>query len=520
MKTDRIEQAEIVKEMRQDCLDSLYMFSKLCCGFTKFKIGLHDDMCDFLQHEGSIRKMLLAPRDHFKSSVVQAFILWRICRNPEERVLIAGDTANTAQKKLTKVKAIIQTSETLRALFPEIVPRDLSKIQWSESEITLPRKGAHAEPTISALGVGGARAGAHYTLIVCDDICTKEAKDQPSTLRKTIEWFNGLEAMLESVYQNTVVLVGTPWVHDDVHDHASRSWGRSNVPGFYEEMVMPFFNEEQEPIFPELYDPEGDPVKGRENALDFARRTKEVDPYLWSCNFDLKPSVPNAEFNMDQLQYYTTAPNGQYLLYYEDDNSEPTIVPSSGMLTYIAVDPAFKKDASASKASINVSSVAADGRVFIRESIGIRGGTYKLIDEIERVCRKYEGTLSRLGIERVGQQQAFIDFLAKELRQRGVYKRVEGLTPGSTKDKPARIRSHLQPYFAQRKVWLRVEMAGLIDEFQKFPLSDIRDELDAMAYAAQYFWMLNTPNMERESQQSYMERFRDSRATASQIAGY
>lgn len=506
--------------MRQDCLDSLYVFAKMVCGFDKFKKELHGDMCDFLQNTGTLRKMLLAPRDHFKSSVVQAYILWRICHNPEERVLIAGDTGGTAENKLKKIKGIIQSSKTLQMLFPEIVPENFNTIQWSDQAITLNREGAHAEPTISALGVGGARAGAHYTLIVCDDICTKEAAEQPSTMRKIIAWFNGLEALLVSAYENLIVLVGTPWAHDDVHEHADRAWSRSTVPGFYEKKVIPFFKEGGEPIFPELYAPDGDPEKGRENALDFARRFKETDPYLWSCNYDLSPTVPNAEFNEDNLRYYTVSPNTQYLLYYEEDETEPRVVPCSQLLTYIAIDPAFKKDPTASKAAINVSSPAPDGSIYIRESIALRGGTHALIEETERLCRKYSDSLHRIGVELVGQQQAFIDFLSKELRQRGIYKRVEGLPPGSTKSKEARIRSVLQPLFAQRRVFLQANMAGLIDEIRKFPLSAVKDELDAMAYAAEYFWTKGGHVREHEDHLTYMERFREKRETGSRIAGY
>lgn len=510
---------EVLEQMRQDCLDDLYMFAKVVCGFTRFKPTLHKRMCRFLQNTGSIRKMLLAPRDHFKSSVVQAFILWSICRNPEERILIAGDTAGTAENKLNKIKEIIRTSQNLRVLFPEIIPDNTTK--WSESAITVPRKGAHAEPTISALGVGGARAGAHYTMIVCDDICTKEAADQPSTMRKAIEWFNGLEAMLENAYKNPIVLVGTPWSHDDVHEHADKSWSRSSVVGFFESLVLGFFDEAGEPIFPELYAPDGvDVVLGRTNALDFAKRMMETDPYMWACNYLLKPSVPNAEFDESKIRVYSVSPNEQYYFYFEGDDKEPTVVPTSELVTYIAVDPAFKKDATASKASINVSSIAPNGNVFIVESIGMRGGTYALIDAIELVCRKYAGTLHKLGVEQVGQQQAFIDFLNKELRQRGIYKRVDPLPPGSTRSKDERIRSFLQPYFGQRRVFLRPEMASLIDEIRKFPLSQVKDELDAMAYAAQYYWTKGGHIKEANSQASYMERFRERQATGSSVGGY
>lgn len=517
---------DVIEQMRQDCEDSLYIFARVACGFNKFKPELHKKMCDFLQSDGSIRKLLLAPRDHFKSSVVQAYVLWRLINNPEERILIAGDTAGTAENKLEKIKNILKHSSTLQALWPNLVPKSKVGVRWSQQEIELNRNEAHAEPSITALGVGGARAGAHYTLIICDDIATKEAKDQPTTMRKTIEWFNGLEAMLVEPYKNEIVLVGTPWAHDDVHEHADHSWRSGTTKKFYEAMVLPFWGEDDLPIFPELYG-------GIDNAMDFARRMAESDPYLWSCNFLLSPSIPDAEFDESELMYYSLSKNHEFAIIRKDIHEEdlerkgpareaadPEIVSLSGLRTYIAVDPAFKKDASASKAAINVSSPLPDGRVIVRESIGIRGGTFALVEKLIDLCRKYEGSLHKIGIESVAQQQSFIDLMNREMRQRGIYKRVEPMPPGSSKSKEARIRSILQPLFAQRRIFLRPNMRGLIEEFRKFPLSQTRDELDAMAYAAEYFWNKGTPEGSNETYDVYFRKYRDDRNSASRLTGY
>jgi len=72
-KTDK----EYLEDMRKACRDSLYVFAQVVCGFHDFVKRLHKPMCDFIQHNPSIRKMVLVPRDHYKSSVVQAYILWR-----------------------------------------------------------------------------------------------------------------------------------------------------------------------------------------------------------------------------------------------------------------------------------------------------------------------------------------------------------------------------------------------------------------------------------------------------------
>ena len=508
-KTDK----EYLEDMRLACKASLYVFAQTICGFHDFVKRLHKPMCEFMQGETTLRKMILVPRDHYKSSVVQAYILWRLVNNPEERILIVGDTGGTAEKKLIKIRDFIEYSTMLRAIFPEIIPPDTSKVKWSTTEVTVNRKGIHQEPSITAQGVSGARAGAHYTLIICDDIATKEAKDQPATMQKTIEWMDGSEALLEEPYSNEILVVGTPWAHDDVYEHVRKSWGsgRKLEDGnfLFSEFFRPFFEDDGEPIFPELYG-------GRANAMDFAIRMSETNPYLWSANWLLKPSMPNVDFDETQLQYYILTPDKKYVLY-PADQKEPNVVPVAQLDKYLTCDPAFKKDMSANKAAVNLSGIAPDGNIFILESNGIRGGADMIIDRIHALCIEHPD-LRKLGVELVSQQQGFIDYLNKELRSRGVFKRADGLTPGSKLSKEGRIRSLLQPYFAQRRIWVQVNQVGLLDEFRKFPLSKVRDELDAMAYAAGYYWK-NATGM-NTSYDDYIKEYELKRATANTRTGY
>lgn len=521
-----LDEKEYVKQMRQDCLDSLYIFAKVCCGFKDLTDNLHREVCEWLQTDPAIRKVLQMPRDHFKSSLGIAYIMWRLMHDPNERIIIAGDTATTAQGKLNKIRQMFNSSEMLHALFPERIPEDAKKegekLPGSQEALTIPRDRAHEEPSIRATGTTGARAGAHYTLIVCDDIYTKEAKEQPATAKKILNWVDNVESLLERPYRDEVVLIGTPWHHEDVYEHVAGregTWKYGDVENFYSELRKPFFDEEGEPIFPELYESEPGAGDGRKRALDFAERMAKTNPYLWTANYLLDPQVPDAEFDEDDLQYYALAKNERYLLYRPEEAEEPTVVPIEKGEVYIAIDPAFTKSATASKAAINVSLVAPDGNIFVLESIGMRQGTNALIDKVCDLVTKYQDNLRKIGVEKAGQQQSFIDYLQRELRRRGIYRKVDALPRGSKASKEARIRSILQPYFAQKRVWIRVNMKGLLSEFRKFPLTEVRDELDAMAYAADNYWK-HASGGHHQNYEEYIERYEQSRKTASRTTGY
>lgn len=515
------EDQEVLAQMRQDCLDSLYVFAKTVCGFDKLTPHLHKDVCEFLQEDPAIRKVLMLPRDHYKSTIVSAYCLWRLMRDPDETILIAGDTSLTAQGKLNKIRQIMRDSDILHILFNDRMPEEVLKsppdLPGSGEAVTIPRKRAHEEPSIRAAGVVGARAGSHYTIIVCDDIFTKEAKEQPATAQKIIEWADGVEALLVEPYENEVVLVGTPWHHEDVYEHVAGrdgSWKSGDTESllpFYAELKKPFFDEDGEPIFPELYG-------GRENALDFAERMAKTNPYLWSANFLLDPQIPNAEFNEADLQYFTITKDSRFILYRADNEKEPRVIPIANCETYIAIDPAFKKSATASKAAINISHVAPDGNIFIAESLGLRTGTDALIDKICEKAIVYKDTLRRIGVEAQGQQQSFIDYLKNEFRRRGIYRRIDPLPRGSKASKEERIRGILQPYFGQKRIWVQVNQKGLLEELRKFPLSEIRDELDAMSYAADNYWV-GAYGL-HSNYEEYLDSYHESRRSANSLTGY
>ena len=55
------DQAQFVSALRKDALNSLYFFAKVVCGFKDFTPGLHKDLCDFMQTDQALRKIMLVP---------------------------------------------------------------------------------------------------------------------------------------------------------------------------------------------------------------------------------------------------------------------------------------------------------------------------------------------------------------------------------------------------------------------------------------------------------------------------
>ena len=503
-----------VEETRDEALGNFFFFTRAVIGQDKLTNRFHKDMCDELQYVNALRRLWLVSRDHFKSTIVGiAYPLWLLIRNPEERILIAADTANNAEKKLAKIKQLILGSKGIRAFFPEIIPGNVRKTVWSDSEIILPREEAHAEPSISTVGAGGAVVGQHFTRIICDDIIAKEATDSPSVMSSVIRWADSLESLLVEPYVNTIDVVGTRKTHDDVYEHLRSNWKNgedSEDRPFYREFIRSFWASPGEPLFPELYG-------GKKNALDFARRQQKQNAYLWSCDFENDPRSPEAEFQIEDLQSYQWDVSKEHVLFEEKDQTR--VIGLAAMTVYMTVDPAYAKERGSSMGAIIVSGCVPTGEIFILEAIKDRWGGQGLIKAVKRMARKYQHYLRTLGVEATGTQQAWIDDLIKEMRRDGLFVRIDSLQPGGKAGKDARIRFQLQKYFGAKRVYITAEMDQLQRELRHFPLSKEKDLLDAAAYSAEHYWNRAVP-IDRESKDKEMELVAAREATRNSRTGY
>jgi len=471
-----------VAEQRQKGLDSFFYFTRGILGMDKLTNRFHREMCDKLQYDNALRRLWLIPRDHYKSTIVAiAYCIWLLIKNPEERILLAGDTAKNAEKKLSKIKSLILTAEGIRAFYPEIIPPNTRKTTWSDAEIIVPRNEAHAEPSIYAVGAATGVVGGHYTHIVPDDIIGKEAAESPTVMKSVVAWVDDLESLLVEPYTNTIDVVGTHKTHDDVYHHIKNHWATGRlIDGrpFFQSYVKDFWAAPGEALFPELYG-------GNENAREFAARMEKQNPYKWSCDYMNDPSSPEAEFDPDDLRAFTWDKDKQHVLWEEDG---PRVASLGDLTCYMTVDPAYSKRKDASYAAITVSGCLETGQVFLLEALKGRWGSQGLVREIIKMMRRYERYLRAVGIEATGTQQSFVDEIRKEVRGAELYVPIHDLRPGSIQGKDQRIQYHLQRFVSTHRLHVHPEQTDFKREVKHFPLSKEKDLLDATAYAAEYYW--------------------------------
>ena len=129
-------------------------------------------------------------REHYKSTIITfAGIIQEILRDPEVTIGIFSHTKPGARKFLLQIKAELETNETLKALFPDVLWAEPRKDapKWSEEKGIVVRRASNPkEATVEAHGlVDGQPTGSHFGLLVYDDVVTLESVGTPEQIEKT-----------------------------------------------------------------------------------------------------------------------------------------------------------------------------------------------------------------------------------------------------------------------------------------------------------------------------------------------
>lgn len=212
---------------------SLFVFAKGIMGRTYLTKALHRPICEWLQRRPPMRKLLLLPREHGKSTLVGHCLPIHILIQPaetnayfpgepgcEQRIILAGETAQRATDALRVVETAYESNELLRAFWPHLMwdsPRQESK-KWNEFEMIVRRENEWPDPSIRAIGVGGAITGAHPSVLLKDDLVTIDAANSPTVMQDAIHWHIASRALINR--DNTLeFVIGTRWAVADLYDH-------------------------------------------------------------------------------------------------------------------------------------------------------------------------------------------------------------------------------------------------------------------------------------------------------------
>lgn len=486
--------------------------------------GIHGEMAEFLydaqltpkeRDERILRRMMLVPRGHLKTTLVEAYILWRIYRNPDIRILVLTATKDLALLIVKHCKQLLEDEQLGQdvwnnrphyrtALIPSMdrgmtyrrrrqQRRELiednteteaadKKIIWRADALQVIRPMYAKEPTLMAASTNTNITGMHFDLIICDDIINEDLTNSPEKIQKTQDWAEDLEFILDpdrsvamgglgayeikEIIGGEKVVIGTRYAKGDYYEYIEENKTRLGYATFHRNIYK--------------------------NGVD------DSDGYLWEAKFNaryverLRERISTRKFGSQYLNTIITAEeqilDRDKINYYapssvERDYGTVRIHTDDGrkdLKPFLVVDPAISQKKGADYSVIMVGAMSAQRDLYILDAYGGHPKPYELLHKMFDMMSKWHLKLAT--VEVVSYQQALV-YMAKQLMGEHFPIAINEFRPKG--EKKARIETNLEPLMNREKVYMPSWMANikeLQEEIYYFPAENVHDDwIDAMS---------------------------------------
>ena len=169
------------------------------------------EIADYLQ-EGHSRMQLEALRGIGKTWITGAFVVWRLLRNPNERVLIVSQTGGHAENIAIFIKRLIKLLPATEHLIPRTDQRDSTlAFEVNGCEVAV-------QPSVKALGITSQLQGNRATLLISDDVEGQQNSATEQMRAKLTAATAEYEAILQTDEDSQIIVLGTPQSAESIYN--------------------------------------------------------------------------------------------------------------------------------------------------------------------------------------------------------------------------------------------------------------------------------------------------------------
>lgn len=147
-----------------------------------------------------------------KTYMMVALSLYFLGKDPTSRGAIVSATEEQAAKVLGAARDYIESSQELRAVFPELRPSQRTADPWQQTKITVDRPAGIRDPSLRAVGIDTKLPGSRLSWVVVDDILSL---DNTATPHLRAQGHRAFEANVLSRLDPKgarLCVTNTPWV--------------------------------------------------------------------------------------------------------------------------------------------------------------------------------------------------------------------------------------------------------------------------------------------------------------------
>ena len=314
----------LADDLRMACEDSLYIFSKSICGMRGFVSHLHRPLCNWLQGVPPRRKLLLTPRDTFKTSMARCLGIHvtilganKNCYFPGRdglnlRLLYAAENERRALSRIGWIRRQYQHNKLLRALWADrfYADPDNQSPVWTTSRFDVgPRAEDYPEATFESCGVDSGSTGGHYDICIKDDLIGQRSRKQPQLMLASIEWWKTSHSLYNDPQLSLDFVFGTRWAAEDLY-----TWIEEHEAENFDMKILSCYKRNGQPLFPERLP--------RDVLEDYKRKYGE----MYFLNYENRAmGAGTTAFNMDLCgTFQLDGPPGDPLAQIHFDEAGPT----------------------------------------------------------------------------------------------------------------------------------------------------------------------------------------------------
>lgn len=168
------------------------------------------DIADYLQG-GPKRSVVQAYRGAGKSHLTAGYVVWRLLRDPEEKILVVSASKERADAFSIFCQRLIWDLEGLEYLKPKSDQRQ-SKISFDVGPAT-----ASQSPSVKSVGITSQITGSRADLIIADDVEVLNNSGTQQMRDKLSESIKEFDAVLKPLPSSRVLFLGTPQTEDSLY---------------------------------------------------------------------------------------------------------------------------------------------------------------------------------------------------------------------------------------------------------------------------------------------------------------
>ena len=462
---------DVLRDLATEAANNLRFLCSGILGYQDLTEQCHGALCTFVDTNPALLKLILMPRDHFKTTVVTiGGTIQKVIRNPDNTNLICNESSTNAERMLRAIRVHAESNRKFRTIFSQLIPKDTRSVRWNDHELDFNRQDIRPEPSIDTVGMSSAMTSRHYHHITFDDPISEEAAGSDSVMRSAIERVKAQQALLVRPAEDSITYVGTRWAFRDIY-----TWLTKTYPARLRKFIRAAI-EDDKILFPERFTPE-----------ILAELREAMGDYKFASLMMNNPRDEKVQdFNLRDVRWWRWADVDETAIELLDREGVVVDRWSLDRLDItLALDPAPAEFLHSDRNAIVVTGVTPKAQVVVLHTWAERCNPHEVLKHLLWCKRRWNPRV--FGVEGVAYQKTFKYFLMQYGLDHGEYFHIYEVKSQGAKHKTRQIRS-LQPVAAVGRLYLHPTQHILRNELSDFPLGEHDDVLDATAMNSQ-LWL-------------------------------